>query len=618
MTRRGDRPRWPRWSACLPAALALLAASCGAVAGGTTTAQTLVPVRGGTVTVGIDQAPSACNPNASGEPSWASELVLEAVLPSAFSVDDKGLSAGNLDLVTQAELTSTDPQTVVYTLNPKAVWSDGVPITAEDFRYAWLQQRGTGLLGQPTPQAASSLGYRDIRSVTGSDHGRTVTVVFRQPFADWQSLFHDLLPAHVMEQVGWDPPCTTVTPSIDLSGGPYAISSVIPGREVVLSANPRWWGDPPWLSRIVVRIASSPAQLASWQRRGIVQVVEPSSLSPAVLQSLATDPGTQSELDVSSTYLQLLFSLRSPITAKLAVRQAVAYAVDRQSLVDGVVGWADSAVVPAQSHLYVQTQNGYPPQPASPAPNPFLAAHPATTTTTTSPATSPGSAPGSTPVSWPSGSDPVQSARLMARAGYVPGPFGLWTGSAGQPVGLRMVVDGADAWATATAAPLARQLERAGFAVTVQFAPGLDAAGEALASGSADLALLPYTATPYPSEALADYTLTLGPPGQDGSADWSGFDDPQVDALLARASQILNPVTAQPLYQQVDQILWADMVALPLFAEPTVVAWPSRLAQLSPNPHGASLLWSVVDWQWEVPGPLPGSSSTGSTATRAR
>ena len=36
----------------------------------------------------------------------------------------------NTDLLTSATLTSTSPQTIVYKINPKAVWSDGQPITS--------------------------------------------------------------------------------------------------------------------------------------------------------------------------------------------------------------------------------------------------------------------------------------------------------------------------------------------------------------------------------------------------------------------------------------------------------------------------------------------------------
>ena len=69
------------------------------------------------------------------------------------------------------------PETIVYTLNPRAVWSDGVPITAADFKYAWLEQRA---VPSNAPDSVASVeGYRDIASVTGTNKGRTVTVKFR-------------------------------------------------------------------------------------------------------------------------------------------------------------------------------------------------------------------------------------------------------------------------------------------------------------------------------------------------------------------------------------------------------------------------------------------------------
>ncbi len=69
-----------------------------------------------------------------------------------------------------------------------------------------------------------------------------VTVKFQTPFADWAMLFDALLPAHVMEKVGWDPACTGVSKAIDLSGGPYVIASVATNGSVKLTKNPKWWG----------------------------------------------------------------------------------------------------------------------------------------------------------------------------------------------------------------------------------------------------------------------------------------------------------------------------------------------------------------------------------------
>ena len=49
----------------------------------------------------------------------------------------------NTDLLESVEATSTSPLTIQYVINPKAVWSDGVPVTADDFIYAWQSQRAT-------------------------------------------------------------------------------------------------------------------------------------------------------------------------------------------------------------------------------------------------------------------------------------------------------------------------------------------------------------------------------------------------------------------------------------------------------------------------------------------
>ena len=339
MTPPGRRPGPRRRTTWRPLAVVVLSglmvavAGCGstaAVAGTTTStsnpADPWVTGLGGTITVGIDQAPTGCNPNSATGNTWASQLVLEPVLPSAFVVSPGGDSIYDSAVISQAEVVSTSPQTVVYTISPQAVWSDGVAITAADFIYAWQQQRGpsvdastaVGDSGGSSGNVASTLGYRQIQSVTGSNHGRTVTVVFKTPFADWQMLFSDLLPAHIMEKVGWDPGCSTVDPQIDLSGGPYEIRKVVPGQEVVLVRNPRWWGQAPYLDRIAIRIGKSSAQLAKWVGDGTAQVVLPASFDQSFLEQVAGQPSVNSTDQVSSTFLQLEFSATSAVTSDLA------------------------------------------------------------------------------------------------------------------------------------------------------------------------------------------------------------------------------------------------------------------------------------------------------------
>ncbi len=61
---------------------------------------------------------------------------------------------------------------------------------ADDFVYFWEKQNGT----IKDNDVASTTGYDQIESVEGSDNGKTVTVVFKNPFADWKGLFSGILP----------------------------------------------------------------------------------------------------------------------------------------------------------------------------------------------------------------------------------------------------------------------------------------------------------------------------------------------------------------------------------------------------------------------------------------
>ena len=295
---------------------------------------------GGAISFGMTESPTGCNPNTPAGDTPGTQTVLAGVLPSPFVpnvVTAAGQPTSNSDLIESAEPLSIKPQTIVYTLNPKAVWSDGVPITAADFKYAWEQQRGDPVVS--SPDVASIAGYRDIASVTGSNGGHTVTVKFKTTFADWQMLFTNLVPAHVMEKVGWNPSCTTVNPAIDLSGGPFEIESVT-GQTITLVQNPKWWGTPANARSITVHVASSTEQLAQWMSSGFVQVAQPSTVDTAFLTQMTGLPGAQSDVDTSATLLQL--DMASSLDAELSpdLRVAIALLINRQDLVNQQASWA--------------------------------------------------------------------------------------------------------------------------------------------------------------------------------------------------------------------------------------------------------------------------------------
>ena len=120
----------------------------------------------------LDENLAGFNINTSAASEYVLQQIINMVWPQVFIITNKLQPVLNTQLMESATVTSTNPQTVVYKLNPKAVWSDGTPITADDFIYNWQAQSGNPAytdVGNQPYDAASTAGYNQVQSVVGSD-----------------------------------------------------------------------------------------------------------------------------------------------------------------------------------------------------------------------------------------------------------------------------------------------------------------------------------------------------------------------------------------------------------------------------------------------------------------
>jgi peptide/nickel transport system substrate-binding protein len=527
----------------------------------------LVSVDGGTVTMAVDAVPSSLNDHTVTGDTAAARAVASMVWGQVFQVAPRSATKLDTDVVDSAEVVSVAPQTVVYQIDPKATWSDGTPVTAQDFVYAWLAQNGSGHDLDGTPDSvASTLGYRDIASVVGSDNGKTVTVVFQTPYADWSSLFADLLPAHVAERVGWNAGFDHFDPGALVSAGPWVVSAWDPGRKIVLSRNPHWWGTAPHLDQVVLTALPGAPAVAAALRAGAVQVGGPAAFDSSFLASVTSSPALQSQVSLGATMVQLVFNTRRAPLDATVVRQGIAHGIDRASLVTRLVQPLAPLVWEDNDHLFANMQPWYTDD-----------------------------AGGASGYVEP---DPAAAARSLAAGGLVADPHGTWT-LRGAPVTLTLVWAADDPWSALVGPAVAAQLVDTGFTVAAQPVPAAQLQGDILPRGAFDLALLPLAAESFPSHLAASFgtgPVSAAAVGTGASRDWSGFDDPRVDALFTEASQQLAADQDRALYQQVDTALWSAMPTLPLFAEPTVVVWSVDLASVRDDPGGLGPLWSVDQW----------------------
>ncbi|MEM2126559.1 MAG: ABC transporter substrate-binding protein, partial [Candidatus Methanosuratincola sp.] len=90
---------------------------------------------------------------------------------------------------------SPDGKIITMHLRDDIRWSDGQPITAEDFIFTYE------MAIDPKNTVSSSYPYDNITSVTAPDE-RTVVITFEEPFAPWlATLWHGILPAHILRPV---------------------------------------------------------------------------------------------------------------------------------------------------------------------------------------------------------------------------------------------------------------------------------------------------------------------------------------------------------------------------------------------------------------------------------
>lgn len=526
----------------LLAVLSLVAAACGEDDDSTTDGV----VEGGSITYASDQTLDGFNVNTTTDGSAALQWIMINVFPQAFRALPDFRVVKDDNLLDSAEQTGDDPQTIVYKIKKTAVWSDGIPISADDFVYLWESSNGT-----IEENDAVNTGYQDIKSVVGSDGGKTVTVVFEKPFAEWQMLFSNILPAHIMETAsgGWndglDNPPTW-------AGGPFRISSYIKDQSLTLVPNEKWWGPKPNLDSIVVRFGIDAEAVPQALQNNEIDVAYPQPQLDLVEQVEAL-PGIESEINYGLAYEHLDFNFANPLLAVKEVRQAIAWGIDRDDLVTRTVKQFDDRGTRLDNRIWLTGQPEY-------------AAH---------------------------GKDyqkaDVDKAKAaLEKAGFTAGADGIYAKD-GKKLSLRIATTGGNALREQTEELIQAQLKEVGIEVTIANTPGSAVFGD-FTTGNFDLALFAWIGTPFTVSANSAI-FTVG-----GQQNWSSYENKEVDKLFDQAIRTADRDESVRISQEIDEILWTDLATLPLYAKPTFLPYRGTYANIRDNATTEGPMWNAVEW----------------------
>lgn len=263
-----------------------------------------------------------------------------------------------------SDYTVSDDGTVyTFTLRPEARWSNGEPVTANDFVYSWRRladpataseyawfielmnvANATAVVkGDEPPEA---LGVRAI-----DDHSFEVTLASPTPHFVKTLAFPSIFPVpqKVVEEFGdnW------VTPENIVSNGAFIMQDHNFGVDITMVPNPEYWNaDSVILDKLIaVTVNDENIALTRYQAGELDRVQPPSGQFPRLLEEM---PGEAVARPYACTYAYLLnlTDTGNPAVQDQQIRRALSLAVDRDVLVNQVLqagqqpayGWTNEAI----------------------------------------------------------------------------------------------------------------------------------------------------------------------------------------------------------------------------------------------------------------------------------
>ncbi len=233
---------------------------------------------------------------------------------------------------------SNGGKTYTYTLREGLEWSDGTPLTAEDIAYTINRAKKEQWLNYvPTVSNLTATAIDD----------RTVELASSVPDPKLPTMDMYILPKHVIEKLDanamekWN----GVT---DVGSGPFTLSEAKRGQFWTLDANPSYWGGRPKVDQVVFRLFTNPdAMVAALESGEIDAAAEdvPVESFPKLqnrddIMAIQGEQGTFSEIGVNggrpeSQRVEGIGNGNAALS-DLSVRQAIAHAIDKPTLLDRV------------------------------------------------------------------------------------------------------------------------------------------------------------------------------------------------------------------------------------------------------------------------------------------
>lgn len=512
------------------------------------------PTPGGTVVVGVRTDFGGFNPITNND-QYTDEVIKYALFTPLVRYNEKlevePYLAESWELVggTGEDGTGQGATGVVFHLRDDVRWHDGQPVTAEDVKFTFDLAKN--------PTTASLIGSAYLSEVESATvlGPHTIRFDFVRPHAQaLEDFWWAPVPKHLFE--GVDPAELRNAPfnRNPVGSGPYRFVEWRANDRVVIERNPDFpeaLGGPPYLDRVVFRVIPEPATMLTELVTGGVHIDIP--VAPAQVREIEGARGLELFAFPSRTVYYLGWNTRRAPFDRAEVRRALAHAVDRREVIDGLL-------------------HGY----GTPATSPI-------------PPLSPFNPTEIEPLAY----DPARAEALLDSAGWSGrNAEGIRTNAAGQPLRFQLLVSD-DPLNRSVVEVVQAQLRRVGVDARIQvleFQTLLaQHRGRDFDAVFHNWVLDNFQVASAPS-ALFHSRWAATP----GSANRSSYANPRADDLLERGAATADPDEARRIWAEFVELLQEDQPVTFLFWKDELAAAQTRVQGVTMDPRGK--LVGIAGW----------------------
>ena len=436
---------------------------------------------------------------------------------------------------------SRDGLVITFHLRKGVRWHDGKPFTAHDVLYTYQVT-----VDPKTPTAYAGDFLKVKKAEVLDDH--TFRATYDRPFAPaLMSWSVGILPRHLLE--GRD---ITTSPlgRHPIGTGPYRFKEWVAGQKIVLVSNPDYFEGRPYIDGYILRIIPDTATMfLELRANGIDRMgLTPLQFTRQTENNLFRENYRKYRY-LSFAYTYMGYNLKNPLFADKRVRQALAHAVNREEIIDGVLlGLGKPA-------------NG-PYKPGTWAHNPSVRTYP---------------------------HDPEKAKALLAEAGWRRTDGGFLEKD-GKPFEFEIITNQGNEIRAKCAEIIQRRLAEIGIRVKIRVIEWAAFVNDFINKRKFDATILGWTIPMEPDLYDVWHSSKTGPQ----ELNFVSFRNDEVDALIVRARETFDQPLRKQCYYRIQEILAEEQPYLFLYVPDALPILHARFRGVEVAPLGIG--WNFIRW----------------------